>query len=491
LLALLASSVALLAASPAIASGYQFDEPEVRAVGPEEMVFDYSTMKCSDEDIPDQPARAFRDSLGRVQLIDSHASVRRKIGPNLSSVQHKCPIVMDSHGNQDPAAFDDREWLSSPYTVDGQTIFGLVSTEYHGWEYDEQCAPFVAAGDHLKCWYNSIGLVKSVDGGASYTHAAPPGHLVASSQYRYAAGAGPLGVFDPSNIVYRPSDDYYYAMVRMEQHEAQPYGACLIRTRTLSDPASWRAWDGSGFGVSFMNPYISNDAPEAHVCQPVSPQSFQIPIQTASLTYSTYLGKYVVLGVSQEYDPVAARWNGGFFYSLSEDLITWSPMRVFMAAQVPWTHRCGEPDPVRDPSLLDPASESRNFDTIGRRPYLYFTRFNMEYWKGDCWATLNRDLIRIPIEFTDPSPNQPPASPPSSETPSAQPGASPTPLVTRPPTRAVCAGAGARRAQLTRKLRSARRKLARARTASAKRHYRQLVRRLARQRKRLAADCPP
>ena len=406
----LASSVLLLPAFTSNAAGYQFDEPEVRAIGPEQVVFDYTTMKCSGEDIPDSPARAFRDSQNRVQLIASHASVRRKIGPDLGSVQHQCPIVMDSHANADPATFDDREWLSSVYTTDGQTIYGLMSVEYHGWEYDEGCAPFVASGNHLKCWYNSISLTKSVNGGANYSHTAPPSHLIASSAYRYATGNGPLGYFDPSNIVHRQSDGYYYAMVRAEPHGAQQWGACLIRTNNLNDPASWRAWDGNGFGVSFMNPYAQSNPPAQHVCQPVSPASFPVPMQTASLTYSTYLNKYVLLGVSQRYDPAAQRWNGGFFYSLSEDLINWSPSRMFMQAQMPWTHRCGEPDPVRDPSLIDPASTTRSFETIGRRPYLYFTRFNLEYWNPTtCWATLDRDLIRIPIEFTDTSPpNQPP-----------------------------------------------------------------------------------
>jgi PKD repeat protein len=119
----------------------------------------------------------------------------------------------------------------------------------------------------------------------------------------------------------------------------------------------------------------------------------------------------VLLGVSQRYDSAAQRWNGGFFYSLSTDLINWTPSKYFMHAQLPWTHRCGEPDPVRDPSLIDPTSTSWSFETIGRRPYLYFTRFNMEYWDPNtCWTTLDRDLIRIPVEFTDPNPNQPPTA---------------------------------------------------------------------------------
>ena len=60
------------------------------------------------------------------------------------------------------------------------------------------------------------------------------------------------------------------------------------------------------------------------------------------------------------------------------------------------THRCGDPDPVAYPSVLDPGSSSRNFETTGRDAFLYFTRFNYE----DCKETLDRDLVRVPIEFS-------------------------------------------------------------------------------------------
>jgi hypothetical protein len=409
---LLTLSIALVLSLEGSAHGYEFGEPEVRAIGPAEVVFDYSTTACDSGDIPDTPARAFHDSTGRVQLIDSHALARRKIGPDLNSVRHQCGVILDSDGNQDPSMFDDKEWLSSVYTLDGQTIYGFMSTEYQGWNNDESCAQWAGTIDQNKCWYNSIGLSVSQNGGASYSHAPAPTHLVAASPYRYSPGIGPLGIFDPSNIIQK--DGYYYMMVRVEPHEAQQLAACLLRTQTLGDPKSWRAWDGTGFGVRFINPYIEeSEPPEAHVCAPVSPQTLRRPIQTASLTYSTYLGKYVLAGVSQEYDQAAARWNGGFYYTLSSDLINWSAPKILMKGQLPWTHRCTDPDPnpVRDPALLDPTSSSRNFETIGRHPYLYFTRFNFTYWDAThCWATLDRDLLRIPIEFTAPVPNQPPTA---------------------------------------------------------------------------------
>jgi YD repeat-containing protein len=408
----LASSAAFPLAFAPAAGAYEFGEPEVRPVGSAETVFDWSRDACDVEDIPDTPARAFRDSLGRVQLLASHASVRRKVGPDLNSVQHQCAIVFDSHGNRDPAAFDDKEWINSLYTPDGRTIYGLTSIEYQGWNYDAECAGWAGTVEQNKCWYNAIGLVASTNSGASYSHAPAPAHRVASSPYRYAPGNGPLGIFEPSNIIHKPSDGYYYAIVRAEPHQAQQRGACLMRTRTLDDTTSWRAWDGSGFGVRFINPYVEQTAtPQAHVCQVLSPGALDPGLGTGTLTYSTYLDKYLLLGVSQRYDQVAKRWNGGFYYSTSDDLIHWSPQRILMKGQLPWTHRCTDPDPnpVRDPALLDPTSSARNFDSIGRRAYLYFTRFNFEYWDANtCWGTLDRDLVRIQIEFN--VDNQPPGA---------------------------------------------------------------------------------
>ena len=45
------------------------------------------------------------------------------------------------------------------------------------------------------------------------------------------------------------------------------------------------------------------------------------------------------------------------------------------------------------PSLLDPDSTSRSFDTVGNTAYVYYTRNNRAV--GD----LDRDMIRVPVEF--------------------------------------------------------------------------------------------
>ena len=82
-------------------------------------------------------------------------------------------------------------------------------------------------------------------------------------------------------------------------------------------------------------------------------------------------------------------------YSLSEDLIHWDSRKLIrqVGAALDIQVRRQQSDPL--PSLLDPDSKSRNFETVGKTPWLYFTRFHYK----DCKQTSNRDLVRVPIEF--------------------------------------------------------------------------------------------
>ena len=337
------------------------------------------------------PARAFRNAAGQVVLISSHFVTRRAVGPDLGQVRHQCSPVMSSAQDPDPAKFNDREWLTAPYTLDGRTVYALVHEEYEGYTHPGGCA---SKDDPLKCWYNSVTLAVSRDGGATFSHAAPPpADLVATVPYRYVPNVSLYGVFQPSNIV-RRDDGYYYSLVRVEKYAEQQPGSCLIRTRRLDDPRSWRAWDGAGFTVTFVDPYSEPPPPPAgHLCRPVSPN--EISGMTDSLTFNTYLNKYILVSATLDNDRVRGRSVWGFYYSLSKDLISWTHRKLFKEVELLQSYRCGGRNPVYYPSLLDPESTSRNFETTGRRPYLYFVRYHY----ANCEATLNRDLVRIPIEI--------------------------------------------------------------------------------------------
>jgi hypothetical protein len=83
---------------------------------------------CDSVDIPDAPARAIRLVSGSVQLYAAHLYNRRFVGSDLLNVVKDCQIVLQGSNRDDPAAFDDRAWITSLYTPDGKTIFAALHT---------------------------------------------------------------------------------------------------------------------------------------------------------------------------------------------------------------------------------------------------------------------------------------------------------------------------------------------------------------------------
>jgi hypothetical protein len=388
---LVSAALVLGVVSVVLASALRGEESSsVRVVGSEQAVFDWSRSACGPLDYPDLPARAFRDSRGRVQLIASHFVSRRMVGPDLDHLRRDCRPIMTSHRDPRPGRFDDREWIGATHTRDGKTIFALIHNEYQGHQHPRACP----SGEYERCWYNSITLAVSRDSGRSYIHARAPRHRVASIPYRYQPDAGPSGLLQPSNVVYRAADRHYYALFFAFGYREQARGTCLARTRKIADPTSWRAWDGAAFTVRFINPYSQPDEPPGeHVCKPVARD--QISEMSQSLTFNTHLGRFLLVGTAGAYDPGKKRDVWGVYYSLSDDLLHWSRRRLILEAELPWTHRCGDRDPILYPSVIDPKSRSRNFQTSGRRVHLYFTRFNYT----SCRQPMDRDLVRVPIEI--------------------------------------------------------------------------------------------
>ena len=80
----------------------------------------------------------------------------------------------------------------------------------------------------------------------------------------------------------------------------------------------------------------------------------------------------------------------GFYAATSRDLLHWSEPRLVLAAPTLYDDLCqAGPSIVAYPAMLDPASTSRNYDTIGDGPELFFTRIAI----AGC-ATGGRLLLR-------------------------------------------------------------------------------------------------
>jgi hypothetical protein len=165
-----------------------------------------------------------------------------------------------------------------------------------------------------------------------------------------------------------------------------------MRTNDLSDASSWRAWDGKDFTISFINPYKQpSEAQSAQECTSIPPNN--LGVMSSSVTYNTYLNRYVMVGDTAIH--ISGRDVWGILYSFSDDLIHWQPRKLLVELELPWTYQPGDADYYHYPSLLDPNSPSRSFDVTGKQAYLYLTRFN----KNSSTDPLDRDLVRIPVEF--------------------------------------------------------------------------------------------
>ena len=116
--------------------------------------------------------------------------------------------------------------------------------------------------------------------------------------------------------------------------------------------------------MTFVDPYGANPSPADHLCTP--PSRLEPGPQPNSLTDSTEARQWLL---------VSQALNGAYF-SLSPDLIHWTAPKLFFQAQVTWNYKCGDPDPIAYPLLLDSTSSSRNFETVGKTAYLYFTQFH-------------------------------------------------------------------------------------------------------------------
>jgi hypothetical protein len=361
----------------------------VRIVGAARTVFDWSRQACTPAEGPDLPARAFRDYRNRTQLLLSHYENFRLVGRSLNRLRRDCHAVLRSREAASPTQFADREWLASPFTTNGRTIWALVDEEYQGNRHPGRCA----SGSYYACWYNSVTLARSTDGGRSYAHASsPPGDVVAGPPRPYQPnGTEPIGVFTPSNIITGP-DGAYYALVRVRNPDGTR-GDCLLRTRQVDSARAWRAWDGHGFSGAFSDPYHSGAAARAP-CAQVG--AGLIAEMTESLTYNYALGRYLLVGLAPTGPGSVGAKVTGIYFSTSTDLVHWTPRTLVTPAVTTQSYACGGPAAIAYPSVLDPHSASRTYATSGGTPYLYFTQF---HYSG-CRQTTARDLIRVGLEVT-------------------------------------------------------------------------------------------
>ena len=359
--------------------------------GPEEVVFDWTTDRCEDEHIPDIAPRAYRSADGRAQLTIGHYVGYRMIGPDLNNLVSDCSQPqLESDYDPDPAQFNDSEWIGATYTLDGQTVYAVVHNEYRGDTHGAARPGQCATGERLRCLDTSFTLAVSTDGGATFADIAPaPDHLIATLPYPYDDDGVPSGIRQPSNIVEGP-DGYFHLFGNISDQPDETQWVCAMRTRDLSDPSSWRYWDGNGFDGEWGDPYRDDLTPQDK-CAPLADDQLSGSLNE-SVIFDERIGRYVSVGVS--FDPAGGDPRWAVYAATSADLVNWATRELLL--EVPVNNTVADPDNDTVhayPALIDPDSASPNFETSDGELYLYMSRFN---FGGN---SLDRDLVRWPIEF--------------------------------------------------------------------------------------------
>lgn len=361
----------------------------VTVAGEPVVVFSHDRDGCGRYDKPDAPARAVRLADGTVALFAPHFDNRALRGPDLLSVRPDCAITFEGAEDPDPARFSDRSWITALWTEDGTRVFAVVHNEYQGHRHPGRCP----TRRYHDCWYNALTAAVSIDSARSFRPLGSPPHLIAALPDTADAVRGaPGGFFNPTGIVRH--GDALYMMAYASGRGAQSRGTCLLRTRAIDDPASWRGFDGTDFTVRFANPYAGMADPSSHVCAPVGRFRLQWPV--TALVRHQPSGLFIAVMQGRPHRPDRDEPASGVYVATSSDLLNWSAPAFVLPAIDHGRFRCGGPRPLVYPSLLDPASPSRSFDTVGDTAQLYLTRFDVP----DCRIHGSRSLVRIPVTIT-------------------------------------------------------------------------------------------
>ncbi|GJE02108.1 hypothetical protein [Methylobacterium isbiliense] len=378
-LAALVWVAALLAPGPAPAQG----DPPLSAltlVGPAQPVFRAAHDACDGHDVPDAPARAFRDAGGGLVLFGLHYRNRALRGPDFDRLRLDCRVVLESGLDPDPARYDDRTWITATWTEDGRSVAGLLHHEYHGEAHPGRCI----ATTMMACWYNTVLAARSTDGGARFARAAPP-VVVAGAPFRQEVDQGRhRGFFNPSNIV--REGRHWYFLAATTGWAGQPHGVCVFRSDDAGDPGRWRAHDGQGFTLAYADPYRKGAKPSG-ACRPVGP--FPGPVGSVSRHRGTGAWIAVFQAAAGGVFP-----RSGFYWTTSRDLMTWDTPRLLLAGATLYDDYCKAGGGlISYPSLIDRDAKGRNFDDVGDSAELYYATLPVT----GCTVTGERDLVRRPV----------------------------------------------------------------------------------------------
>ncbi|MEJ0011737.1 MAG: hypothetical protein WDM94_03735 [Bauldia sp.] len=372
-----------LAAAFLVAASVTSRALELAVAGPERVLFDSVRDGCDAHDLPDAPARAFRNAAGEMVLFAPNYINRALVGPDLEHLTRDCTVRFAAAGSAVPAQLDDRTWLQAFHTDNGRDVFAFASASFIPYRHGMLCSAGPARTD---CWYNGIAALSSTDGGATFGYlGAPPQQIAFPPPAPYDSGvADPAGFITATNIVAWQGALYTILWRRGEDGKSHN---CLARAEG-GDPLRWQVWSGTGFVPATA--FASNAWQIATAdCAAIGPKT-QPVIRGLVLNEKdrTFIAVF-------QYRTGTSGEEHGFYYATSPDLIRWSEPSLLLATdlQADAAPREGY---AGYPSIIDETSPDRNFGTVGASASLVFVRF-VPYGQ----KSVRRELVSVPIRIAD------------------------------------------------------------------------------------------
>lgn len=297
--------------------------PFAQVTSPLSLVYDYKIDRCITTccDITDSPLRFWWNGTSIRVLASLDIGSRGFIGTSIDTLSHTCTVTANSTFDMNMANFADHEWVHSTWFFpENNTLIALTHEEYHC---DRIGCPIwpTQSGSFL----TGVTLFQSKDDGNSWNAIVPPpAHIVSVLPYQWNltinALPGNVGFRSPSTILATRGDleGWYYASVTaMWGFNAlgQQSGSCMMRTRDVHNPQSWRAWNGSDFVVDLStNPYNGPLDPTVHYCIPFTNSTY------GTLVWSSLYNRYMFFGTNEGND------DTGWMFLLSDDLQEWDSL---------------------------------------------------------------------------------------------------------------------------------------------------------------------
>lgn len=362
-----------------LSGGAKADSPALSIRGPEMLVASGADKTCGANNLSDGPMRALRLASGEIIATGGWYTNLLARGVSLLSLTKDCTPSYVSGQDDNPASFDDRTWIISPWTDDGQRVEALAHEEFKANLRPGGCNATLKSD----CYYVSILPMRSDDDGHSFQRrSAVPVAAPREPQSPDAGGSRGFQLF--TNVIHLHGHRWFIASAWPDG--TQKSGNCLFRSVKGGDPSSWQYLTAEGWVASSHSPYAGAPAPAA--CQAIPGLKGLV----WSLVRRRSNGQFIALSSTQSAQS-GQKGNIDLTTSTSNDLVTWSAPVPFATYVAQWSPGCLVPYKYNYFSLLDPKSHSPGFETVGTSAMLFMTRFKT----NSCSLSNQRDLVAVPL----------------------------------------------------------------------------------------------